>query len=397
MPKENSEIKVIKFSILWIFIAIVIIALILAFFKSNIFATNEPEKEKIIAFEKNEKAVNLIEIMVENTNQNKKLVNEEREVPFSTEYEDNPNLPKDENQEKQAGKIGKIQVTALQEYENDNMIKEEIIETITLEEAIPNIIYVGTSEFLNKYKVHIGDNLYLLEAEDLKEEQNIESNTICKIPRHLNVELKEAGEEWVKVKYKENEGYLKTTNITSESMTPLITEKNRVATLKNNLNIDMDLSLPSKLTLSDYKTIFANNLSDKNKIFEQNSEIFYKMEQKYKINGVLIAAIGIHESAWGTSTIAINKKNLFGFSAYDRDPYNSATSFETYEQAIEKVAEALSVNYLHTSGTEIKDGIIAKGTYYNGTDLKAINTRYASDMSWSEKVFKYMQYLYNKL
>ena len=105
MPKENSEIKVIKFSILWIFIAIVIIALILAFFKSNIFATNEPEKEKIIAFEKNEKAVNLIEIMVENTNQNKKLVNEEREVPFSTEYEDNPNLPKDENQEKQAGKI----------------------------------------------------------------------------------------------------------------------------------------------------------------------------------------------------------------------------------------------------------------------------------------------------
>lgn len=335
--------------------------------------------------------------MLENTDSNKKLVNEQRDVAFVTEYENNPNLPKDEKQVKQEGKIGKIQVTALQEFSNSEMINEEIIDKKVLEEEVTEIIYVGTSEFLSKYSVHIDDKMYLLEAEDLKESADDSSNTIVNIPRYLNVTIKEAGEEWIKVEYQEKQGYLKTTNITSEAVTPLITEKNRVATLKNNLNIESDLSVPSGLTLSDYKTVLSGILSDKNKIFEQNAEIFYNAEQKYKINGIFLASIGIHESAWGTSSIAKDKNNLFGYTAYDRDPYNSATTFETYADAINTVAEALSKNYLHVAGTAISDGIVATGIYYNGTTAKSVNIKYASDEAWAEKVFNYMQYLYNRL
>ena len=399
MKKTEEGTIILKFSVVWFFITIILIALIISFFKNYIFATNEVKehKETIVAFEQNQKSVDIVQVMLENTNSDKKLVNEQRDVIFKTEYEDNPNLPEGEEQVKQEGKNGKVQVTALQDIENEEMVNEEIIDISVLEEVVTKIIYKGTSEFLKKFSVHIGDNMYLLEAEDLKESAQDDSNTLCQIPRYLNVILKEAGEEWIKVSYNEQEGYLKTTNITSEALNPLIIEKNRVATLKNNLNIEMDLSVPSGLTLSDYKTILSNNISDKNKIFEQNVEVFYNAEQKYKINGVFLIAIGIHESAWGTSKIAEDKNNLFGFTAYDRDPYNSASTFETYENAINKVAETLSTKYLHTAGTVIANDIIATGTYFNGTTAKSVNMRYASDEGWADKVFNYMQYLYNKL
>ena len=395
---RNGKI-IIKFSLMWFFIAIIIIALIVSFFKNRIFATNtnDEEKETLVAFEQNQKSVDVIQVMLDNTDSNKKMVNEQRVVEFQTEYEDNPNLPKDEEKVKQEGKNGKVQVTALQGYQNNEMVSEDIIESTTLEEVVTKIIYKGTSEFLKKYKVHIDDQMYLLEAEDLKEAATDDSTTICKVPRYLNVKLKEAGEEWIKVTYNGKDGYLKTTHSTSEAVTPIIKEKNRVATLKNNLNIDMDLSSPSGLTLSDYKTVLSNNLSDKNKIFEQNAEAFYKAEQKYKVNGIFIAAVGIHESAWGTSKIASDKKNLFGFTAYDSDPYNSATTFDSYENAINKVAETLSTKYLHTAGTKIGDDLIATGAYFNGTSAKSVNVRYASDEAWADKVFNYMQYLYGKL
>lgn len=395
---KNGKV-IIKFSIMWFFIAIIIIAMIISFFKNRIFATNTTNKETetVVAFEENQKSIDVVQVMLENTNSDKKMINEQRDVQFETKYEDNPNLPRDEEQVKQEGKIGKIQVTALQEYKDNQMINEEILDSKTLEEVVPKIIYKGTSDFLKKYSVHIDDQMYLLEAEDLKEEAKDDSNTICNVPRYLNVKVKEAGEDWIKVSYSGKEGYLKTTNITSESVTPMIKEKNRIATLKNNLNIDMDLGVPSGLTLSDFKTVLSNNLSDKNKIFEQNAEYFYKAEQKYKINGIFLASIGIHESAWGTSKIASDKNNLFGFTAYDSDPYNSATSFDNYENAINKVAEALSTKYLHVAGTKINDELTATGTYFNGTTAKSVNIRYASDEGWADKVFNYMQYLYNKL
>ena len=398
MYQKTKGKIIIKFSVSWFILGIIIIGLAIAFFKNKIFATNDYETEKqIVAFEKNQNAVDIVEILLENTNSNKKMVNEKRDVVFTTEYEENPNLPKDEEQIKQEGKNGKIQVTALQEYQNEEMLNEEIIESTTLEEVVTQIIYVGTSEFMKKYNVHIDDNMYLLEAEELKEEAKDEANTIVNIPRYLNVTLKEAGEEWIKVSYKGQEGYLKTTNITSETVTPLITEKNRIAELKNNLNIDIDLTNKSGLTLSDYKTILSNISFDKNKIFEQNAEVFYNAEQKYKINGIFIAAIGIHESGWGTSKIALEKGNLFGYMAYDSDPYNSASTFENYENGINTVAEALATRYLYVNGTQITDELTARGTYFNGTTIQSVNQRYASDADWYEKVYGYMQYLYNRL
>ena len=155
--------------------------------------------------------------------------------------------------------------------------------------------------------------------------------------------------------------------------------------------------LNKTLTLDDFKKILSNKPLDRNGIFQNAAEDFYKADINYNVNGVLLASIGIHESAWGTSKISLDKKNLFGYGAYDASPYESALTFATYYEGIEVLAKSLSKNYLNPSGTVLKNGEIASGIFYNGSTVSAINIRYASDPEWHNKVWKYMSDLYNNL
>ena len=389
MKKEKMDGKIIiKISILWLFALVIIASLSIAFFKNDIFATNDykNENKQISEIEPNENTVDILQLMVSNNYSNKKLVNEERDIEFITEKINDNQIPKGEEKIEQKGVLGKKQVKALQQFENDKFISEDIIESVTVKEPVKEIIHVGTSEFLAKFKVHIGEEMFLMEKTDLKKEANDSSESITTINRYLNFEVLEVSENWTKVKYKENEGYLPNEKLTSESITPKIKEKNRIARIKDSLKKDMDLTEPTGLTLSDYKTMLGYNKSDKNSIFADNVEYFYNAEQKYGVNGIFIAAVGIHESGWGTSYLAKEKKNLFGYKAYDRDPINSAQDFESYEDAINTVAQALSKNYLTPSGS-----------FYYGKTMEAVNTKYASDSAWHEKVYSYMEYLYDKL
>ncbi|MBP3831060.1 MAG: G5 domain-containing protein [Clostridia bacterium] len=389
MKKEKMDGKIIiKISILWLFALVIIASLSIAFFKNDIFATNDykNENKQISEIEPNENTVDILQLMVSNNYSNKKLVNEERDIEFITEKINDNQIPKGEEKIEQKGVLGKKQVKALQQFENDKFISEDIIESVTVKEPVKEIIHVGTSEFLAKFKVHIGEEMFLMEKTDLKKEANDSSESITTINRYLNFEVLEVSENWTKVKYKENEGYLPNEKLTSETITPKIKEKNRIARIKDSLKKDMDLTEPTGLTLSDYKTMLGYNKSDKNSIFADNMEYFYNAEQKYGVNGIFIAAIGIHESGWGTSYLAKEKKNLFGYKAYDRDPINSAQDFESYEDAINTVAQALSKNYLTPSGS-----------FYYGKTMEAVNTKYASDSGWHEKVYSYMEYLYDKL
>ncbi len=389
MKKENIDGKIIiKISILWLFALIIIASLSVAFFKNSIFATNDSKElnNQELGIEPNENAIDVLHTMVVNNYSNKKLVNEERNIEFFTEKINDNQVPKGEEKVEQKGVLGKRQVKALQMFDNDKYISEEIIESKIIKEPIKEIIHVGTSDFLAKYKVHIGEEMFLMEKTDLKKEPKESSESISTINRYLSFEILEVSENWTRVKYKDDIGYLQNEKLTSEAVTPIIKEKNRIAKIKDNLKINMNLTEPTGLTLSDYKTMLGYNKSDKNSIFANNIEAFYNAEQKYKVNGIFIAAVGIHESAWGTSFLAIEKRNLFGYKAYDRDPINSAQDFESYEEAINKVAEALSNNYLTPTGS-----------FYYGTNLEAVNTKYASDSAWHEKVFSYMEYLYDKL
>ena len=125
-----------------------------------------------------------------------------------------------------------------------------------------------------------------------------------------------------------------------------ITEYSKKELLKT-LSKNMSLNKPSGLTLEQFKKIFDGETKDKNEVFKENAEYFYYVEQAYGINGVFVAAIGIHESAWGTSKIAINKKNLFGYGAYDMNAYASAYEYNGYAAGIDMIARVLMKNYLN--------------------------------------------------
>lgn len=165
---------------------------------------------------------------------------------------------------------------------------------------------------------------------------------------------------------------------------------------KNDLDFNIALNKPSGYSLDQFTNILTDE-KDKNNIFKDNAKYFYYIEEQYNINGLFVAAVGIHESAWGTSKIALNKKNLFGYGAYDSNPYNGAYSFESYAESIDLIARVFVKYYLNPKGTSIYDNQSAKGTYYSGNTLTSVNKKYASDKNWANAVYKHMQYLYNKL
>lgn len=161
------------------------------------------------------------------------------------------------------------------------------------------------------------------------------------------------------------------------------------------LSFDMALNKPSGFTIEEFEKVLTDS-KDVNKIFQDNAKYFYYIEDEYSINGIFVAAIGIHESGWGTSRIAKDKYNLFGYGAYDANPYNGAYSFEDYSESIDLIARVLVKHYLNPSGTSIYDGEKATGKYYNGNNLSGVNKKYATDNNWAKSVYKYMQYLYGK-
>ena len=162
------------------------------------------------------------------------------------------------------------------------------------------------------------------------------------------------------------------------------------------LYFDMPLNKPSGFTIEQFKTALTDN-KDVNKIFEQNSDYFYYIEKEYNVNGIFVAAIGIHESAWGTSRLAKNKYNLFGYGAYDSNPYNGAYTFSSYSESIDLLARVLTKYYLNPKGAIVFDGQVATGKYYSGNTISSVNKKYATDKNWANAVYKYMQYLYGKI
>ena len=167
--------------------------------------------------------------------------------------------------------------------------------------------------------------------------------------------------------------------------------------LLNRLSKNMPLNKPSGLTLEQFKKIFEGESKDKNGVFKENAEYFYYVEKVYGINGVFVAALGIHESAWGTSRIATDKMNLFGYGAYDMSAYASAYKYNGYAAGIDMVSRVLMKNYLNPKGTKLCNGEVATGKYYYGNTLSAVNKKYATDKKWADGVYKWMQYLYNRL
>lgn len=399
MYKKESSVH--KFSAFGAVIGVLFLVLFFATIKGNYSFANSHEEEKVPIgnFEANENPIDLMGILSENMSEvvKKDISTEEEIITRVIEYVDNNQLPKAEQVIVQEGYDGTKDVTYIRSYENDELRDEKIIaEHVTLEPE-KQVVEVGTSDYLLEKQAHIGDTVYTTQEVYLLYRPEEDSSSICKIYQYIDITLEEVLDGWCRINVDGFDGYIPNDTITTSALEPEIVEISRIQRIMVSLKFDMPLNKPSGLTREDFVKVLSNNPQDTNKIFEDNAELFYDIEQKYNVNGVLLAAMGIHESGWGTSKIANDKKNLFGYGAYDSSPYASAFEFETYGEGVELLAKVLSKYYLNEVGTEIYDGETAVGSFYNGPTVSGINTRYASDPDWAVKVFDKMQMLYEKL
>lgn len=106
---------------------------------------------------------------------------------------------------------------------------------------------------------------------------------------------------------------------------------------------------------------------------------FIAAQNQYGVNALYLLAHAIHESAWGSSQIAQDKDNLFGFGAVDSNPYNGAMKFSTFQACIDYVAQYVDQKYQDPNGA-----------YYYGDMLGnkdvGMNVKYASDPFWGQEI-----------
>ncbi len=362
-------------------------------------ASTQKDKVALNKFEVNNNPLDMMAIISNNMSEltTKEILVQEVEVAYSTEVIETNLLPKDEEKVIQEGVNGIIEKTLIRTYSNNALIEESVINEYRKTEPIVKKVELGTSEFLAEYGVHIGDNVYTKTDTNMHAEADSDSATIAIVYQYIDLKLEGEDEEWCKVSIGGIDGYIKKEHLTTEHLTPGIEYRSRVKKMQLSLNPEMPVNTVSGLTKEEFIKIFDSNSGDRYEIFKNNAEFFYEMEQKYKVNGIFVAAIGIHESNWGTSTIAQEKRNLFGYGSYDASAYESSVTFESYRYGIELVTKALAKYYLNDAGTIVNETDVASGVYYNGPTIADVNVRYASDPDWATKVFDIMKMLYNNL
>lgn len=371
--------------------------------KKTVYALAE---EKQVQADDLKSEIDVMNLLADNTKTayREEYTSEQIDLEYITTYEENSNLPKGMVQVLQEGRDGLQIVTTKKVYEGETLVREEEASRKIIKSAVNKIVQVGTGKYKSNYKIQVGDTLYVTpDTLGIYVSPDKTAEKMMTLNQDVAVQLLEKTGEWYKISYEYYTGYAPANCFTylkpKSQLTQDIGEETTYSKqqLLSKLSFDMDLTNPSGFTLEQFKQVLSGNSQDKNKIFENNAEYFYYAEKQYGVNGIFIAAVGIHESGWGTSSICLNKRNLFGYGAYDSSPYGSAYSYNDYSESIDLIARVFAKYYLNPAGTQIYDGNIASGTYYNGPTLKGVNTKYATDKNWANAVYSHMKTLYNNL
>jgi len=409
MRKINHKIKtqVLIISLLLVIgLVVSLCAYMFIFQKKTAYAATQNVEEEYETIEKT--FIDINEILEKNTQNKKKeeIVKKEIDLEYITKYQNNPELPSGMIQVVQEGIDGKQEEITKKIYEGDKLTEEKIVGNTVTKASVNKIVEVGTGRHIINYNAEIGDDIYITPSFlAIRIEPNEKSEKLITLNKNTKVELIEKKKEWYKIQYQSYAGWAKAECFTSINPNELKQDEIEIVQgskytkqqLTRSLSFNMKLNKPSGLSLEQFKKIFANETKDKNNIFKDNAQYFYYAEKQYNINGVFLAAVAIHESGWGGSSIASNKNNLFGYGAYDRDPYNSAYEFSDYSEGIDLLARVFAKYYLNPKGTKIYDGNIADGCYYNGETLTGVNKKYATDKNWANGVYYWMKHLYNNL
>lgn len=405
----NKSYKFCVASVIILFVLLVSIIVYIVHNKYTIRSVSVAEPSKmqsnsVLRNNHNEDLEKLKEVIYNNTKDviTEELYVEEIDLEFTTRYEQSDKIATGSIQVIQDGIDGRQNLTKKRTFLNGEMISDEAVGSQIIKSSVDKVVKIGTGPAYLKYSISKNDKMYVTSNTlAIRQEANNNSGKIITINENDEITVLETGKEWLKVKYQSYVGFAKADCLTKASVNKNINLNSNSTYTKSQLlatlSSSMQLNKPSGLTLSQFEKIFENDSKDSKGILKNNAKYFYYAEQQYNVNGVFLASVAIHESNWGTSAMAQNKKNLFGYGAYDRNPSDNAYRFSSYSEGIDLLARVFSKYYLNPKGTKIYNNEIATGSHYNGATLSGVNTKYASDKNWSNSVYKWMQYLYNKL
>jgi len=150
-------------------------------------------------------------------------------------------------------------------------------------------------------------------------------------------------------------------------------EPRRVVEYQPNTRFTADTDLVSE---SGYAAWMIDELLHDTTTLPPLGAAFMRAERDTGINARYLVAHAILESGWGTSWIALQKHNLFGYGAFDRDPTRYALRFPSFAAGISYVANEIRAAYLSPDGR-----------WWRGfPTLRGVNRFYASDPFWADKI-----------
>ncbi|MDX8420223.1 glucosaminidase domain-containing protein [Stecheria sp. CLA-KB-P133] len=136
----------------------------------------------------------------------------------------------------------------------------------------------------------------------------------------------------------------------------------------------LPLRTKSNLTADDLQNFLNQSGYAGNSVMSGNAQAFIDAQNNYGVNALIVYAMALHESGYGTSNLARTRANLFGWNAVDSDPNQAASYSGIYTAVATQMGKNLN-GYL-----DVDDGRhfgMAVGNKGNG-----FNVCYASDQFW---------------
>jgi len=152
--------------------------------------------------------------------------------------------------------------------------------------------------------------------------------------------------------------------------------KNKIAEVFNYYQF---LPLRSKTSISSSSfDAFMKKMKGTSSIMANKASVFLEAQEKYGCNALIVYAMACLESAYGTSYYALNRNNLFGWSAYDDSP-SDASYFSSVAVCVnEQMGRNLNWFMDYTNRRYFGTCVGNKGTGFN--------VCYASDPYWGAKI-----------
>ena len=146
-----------------------------------------------------------------------------------------------------------------------------------------------------------------------------------------------------------------------------------------------NLTQPSGITLTQIQEFLQGTP------LQGDASYFLQAEAATHVSAIYLVSDAVLETGFGTSQLYLVKHNLFGFEAYNVNPFGDGATFPSDQACIVFVSWYVSTYYLTPPGSLVPNqgnqgGEVATGQFYNGPTAAGMNVDYASDPLWAAKI-----------